>query len=102
MKVNTKTFKVGSKVYCSYCGEKAKEEWSWSNHRPDKHYFTCSCEASEKEKEFYEQKRLIKLQAERDIDELKSKLPQPDKKMIEDKRYQFKLYNLNKKYNKLI
>ncbi|WCS68194.1 hypothetical protein Goe21_00840 [Bacillus phage vB_BsuM-Goe21] len=98
MSVGTQTFKIGIEVYCSYCGEKAKEDWSWNNHRPAKQYFYCDCDNAKKEIDFHKESLKINREAEIKISELERSLPKVNQEMINERQYEFELSNLKKKY----
>jgi len=98
MYVNTQTFSIGNKVHCSYCGKKAKEDWSWHNHRPDEQYFSCDCQDAKQEINFQENVVKIKRKAENEISELKKTLPLINQEMINEHQYNFELSVLKKKY----
>ena len=99
MYYNTQTFRYKSKVLCSYCGEEAKNQWEWHNHRPEEQYFNCDCEDALKEKEFLEKSAEIRAEAERKVRELKQELlSQVNQEMINTLLFEEEWKNLKIKY----
>lgn len=100
MEDESRTFFIDNVAYCSYCGKKAKEHWTWHNHAPDEQYFNCDCKDAKTEIDINEKISDLKWKFECEINKIKyENMPKENKDIIRNMGYEHELKKLKKKFN---
>lgn len=87
--------------YCSYCGKECQSRDEWDERDIVETYYHCDCEDAQKEVEIRLEISRVLSNASSEVHDLRAKLPEIDREMIEERKYEFELMKLKRRYGKL-